>query len=190
MCIRDREPVDTARAAELVFGQFPWLRGAAVEPFAEGWDNTVFVVNGEWAFRFPRRQVAIAGGGAGDRAASPPGSPAAAGRAGARAGGSAGEWLPLAVLRRPAAARPRARRRRAARCGPDASGRRARCVPAPCTPRRWRLGSAPGCRWTRCAERHRRDGHRWPASGWPGSSNAAPGPTTAASRSSSRTGRG
>lgn len=55
------EPAGTARAAELVFGQFPWLRGAAVEPFAEGWDNTVFVVDATWAFRFPRRQVAVPG---------------------------------------------------------------------------------------------------------------------------------
>lgn len=55
------ETVDTSRAADLVAAQFPRLRGATVEPFAEGWDNTVFLVDGEWAFRFPRRQVALAG---------------------------------------------------------------------------------------------------------------------------------
>lgn len=55
------QPVGVSRAAALVAGQFPSLRGATVEPFAEGWDNTVFVVDGAWAFRFPRRQVAVAG---------------------------------------------------------------------------------------------------------------------------------
>ena len=55
------EPVDASRAADLIAAQFPELRGAAVEPFAEGWDNTVLRVAGEWAFRFPRRQVAVPG---------------------------------------------------------------------------------------------------------------------------------
>lgn len=28
---------------------------------ATGWDNTAFVVNGQWLFRFPRRQIAVPG---------------------------------------------------------------------------------------------------------------------------------
>jgi aminoglycoside phosphotransferase (APT) family kinase protein len=48
-------------AAELIAGQFPDLAGAAVVPFATGWDNTVYRVGGEWLFRFPRRQIAIPG---------------------------------------------------------------------------------------------------------------------------------
>ncbi|MBE1535944.1 phosphotransferase [Actinomadura algeriensis] len=48
-------------AAELVGERFPELRGAPVEPLATGWDNTVFRVGGEWAFRFPRRKIAIPG---------------------------------------------------------------------------------------------------------------------------------
>lgn len=55
------QPVSAAKAAELIASQFPSLRDATVEPFAEGWDNTVFVVNGQWAFRFPRRQIALPG---------------------------------------------------------------------------------------------------------------------------------
>lgn len=55
------EPVDASRAADLIAAQFPELRGAAVEPFAKGFDNTVFVEAGKWAFRFPRRRVAIPG---------------------------------------------------------------------------------------------------------------------------------
>ncbi|OLT28095.1 hypothetical protein BJF79_41870 [Actinomadura sp. CNU-125] len=48
-------------AAELVGERFPELRGAPVEPLATGWDNTVFRVGGEWAFRFPRRKIALPG---------------------------------------------------------------------------------------------------------------------------------
>ncbi|MFV2174518.1 phosphotransferase [Actinomadura sp. LOL_016] len=47
--------------AALVGERFPELRGAPVEPLATGWDNTVFRVGGEWAFRFPRREIAVAG---------------------------------------------------------------------------------------------------------------------------------
>lgn len=50
-----------ARATELVEAAFPALAGRTVEAFAEGWDNTVVVVDGSWAFRFPRRAIAVAG---------------------------------------------------------------------------------------------------------------------------------
>lgn len=29
-----------------------------MEPLAEGWDNTVFLLDGTWVCRFPRRQLA------------------------------------------------------------------------------------------------------------------------------------
>ncbi|WP_254716281.1 phosphotransferase [Actinomadura sp. WMMB 499] len=48
-------------AAALVGERFPELRGAPVEPLATGWDNTVFRVGGDWAFRFPRRKIAVPG---------------------------------------------------------------------------------------------------------------------------------
>lgn len=51
--------VDLAEAAGLVGSRFPELRGAPVESLGEGWDNTVYLVGGEWVFRFPRRQVAV-----------------------------------------------------------------------------------------------------------------------------------
>ncbi|HST82860.1 MAG TPA: phosphotransferase [Kineosporiaceae bacterium] len=54
-------PVDAERAAELISGAFPQLRDLPVVPLAEGWDNTVHVVDGVWAFRFPRRAVALPG---------------------------------------------------------------------------------------------------------------------------------
>jgi aminoglycoside phosphotransferase (APT) family kinase protein len=55
------ERVITLEAAQqLLAARFPELRGATLEPFAEGWDNTAFLVNGTWVFRFPRREVAVA----------------------------------------------------------------------------------------------------------------------------------
>ena len=50
--------VDAALARELIEQQFP-LKAPRVEALGEGWDNSVFAVNGEWVFRFPRRQVAV-----------------------------------------------------------------------------------------------------------------------------------
>jgi len=43
----------------LLAARFPEFREALVEPYAEGWDNTAFLVNGSQVFRFPRRQVAV-----------------------------------------------------------------------------------------------------------------------------------
>lgn len=51
--------VDERRAAELVASQFPDLAGAPVVALATGWDNTVYLVDGVWAFRFPRREMAV-----------------------------------------------------------------------------------------------------------------------------------
>lgn len=51
------QPVDEARAAALVFPQFPSLRGAPVRAVATGWDNSVLLV-GDVLFRFPRREIA------------------------------------------------------------------------------------------------------------------------------------
>ncbi len=53
--------VDAARAARLVGRQFPALRGGGVQPYAEGWDNTVHLVDERWLFRFPRREIALPG---------------------------------------------------------------------------------------------------------------------------------
>ncbi|TDD28573.1 aminoglycoside phosphotransferase [Actinomadura sp. KC06] len=48
-------------AAALIGRRFPGLRDARVERLATGWDNTVFLVGGEWVFRFPRRAIAVPG---------------------------------------------------------------------------------------------------------------------------------
>jgi aminoglycoside phosphotransferase (APT) family kinase protein len=46
-------------AKALIEDQFPNLAPAKIEPFGVGWDNTAYLVNGEYVFRFPRRQFAI-----------------------------------------------------------------------------------------------------------------------------------
>jgi aminoglycoside phosphotransferase (APT) family kinase protein len=51
--------VDEAQARRLLAGQFPELALDSVVELAHGFDNTVFVVDGTWAVRFPRRQVAV-----------------------------------------------------------------------------------------------------------------------------------
>jgi aminoglycoside phosphotransferase (APT) family kinase protein len=53
--------IGPARAAELIAAAAPQLAGVAVVPLATGWDNTVVTVAEEWAFRFPRRAVALPG---------------------------------------------------------------------------------------------------------------------------------
>jgi aminoglycoside phosphotransferase (APT) family kinase protein len=46
-----------------LLGQFPELERAPLQRFAEGWDNSVWVVDERYAFRFPHREVAIPGFG-------------------------------------------------------------------------------------------------------------------------------
>ena len=46
-------------AADLIGTQFPALADLPVAEMATGWDNTVYLVGGQWVFRFPRRQVAV-----------------------------------------------------------------------------------------------------------------------------------
>lgn len=52
--------LDADQARALLAGQFPELELASVEFLADGFDNTVFVVDDTWAVRFPRREIAVA----------------------------------------------------------------------------------------------------------------------------------
>jgi len=45
------------QAAQLIERQFPELSPARLERLGTGWDNTAYVVNGRWVFRFPRRRA-------------------------------------------------------------------------------------------------------------------------------------
>ena len=51
------EPLVTALLTE----QFPELDAGSARLLGEGWDNSVWVVEDRWAFRFPRREIAIPG---------------------------------------------------------------------------------------------------------------------------------
>ena len=46
-------------ATWLIESAFPELKPVQVQPFGAGCDNTVFLVNGDLIFRFPRRQIAV-----------------------------------------------------------------------------------------------------------------------------------
>ncbi|TDF94472.1 phosphotransferase [Paenibacillus piri] len=46
-------------AAELIGGQFPELLPLTITLLGEGFDNTVYRVNGRYVFRFPRRSIAV-----------------------------------------------------------------------------------------------------------------------------------
>ena len=41
--------------------QFPSLDPRSLRPFAEGWDYSIWAVDERWAFRFPRRELAVPG---------------------------------------------------------------------------------------------------------------------------------
>jgi aminoglycoside phosphotransferase (APT) family kinase protein len=53
--------VDAPLARRLIGGQFPDLADAPMTFLDAGWDQTVWRVDGRWAFRFPRREIAIPG---------------------------------------------------------------------------------------------------------------------------------
>ena len=48
-------------ARSLIAAQFPEIRAAKVRLLGAGFDNTVFRVDDDWVFRFPRRAVALPG---------------------------------------------------------------------------------------------------------------------------------
>ena len=45
----------------LLTEQFPELDASSARLLGEGWDNSVWVVEDEWAFRFPRREITVPG---------------------------------------------------------------------------------------------------------------------------------
>ena len=53
--------VDETLVRAILAEQFPELDASSARLLAEGWDNSVWVVEERWAFRFPRREIAIAG---------------------------------------------------------------------------------------------------------------------------------
>jgi aminoglycoside phosphotransferase (APT) family kinase protein len=55
--------VDEPLARLLLASQFPQLELTSLRLAGEGWDNTAWLVDERWLFRFPRREIALAGVG-------------------------------------------------------------------------------------------------------------------------------
>ena len=53
--------VDPELARRLIRDQFDDLPTTRLRPLGTGWDNTVYLVDEAWVFRFPRREIAVAG---------------------------------------------------------------------------------------------------------------------------------
>jgi aminoglycoside phosphotransferase (APT) family kinase protein len=53
--------VGADRARRLIGAQFPQVDTGSLRLLGEGWDNTVWLAGGRWAFRFPRRTAALPG---------------------------------------------------------------------------------------------------------------------------------
>lgn len=53
--------VDEALARQLISEQFPDLDAGELTLLGEGWDTMVWLVDGRWVFRFPRRTMVIEG---------------------------------------------------------------------------------------------------------------------------------
>ncbi len=53
------QSVGDVLAARLIEEQFPGLSPIRIDSFGAGWDNTAFLVNERFVFRFPRRALAV-----------------------------------------------------------------------------------------------------------------------------------
>ncbi len=53
--------VDEALARRLIGAQFPALQVGSMRLLGQGWDMTVWLVDDQWIFRFPRREMVIRG---------------------------------------------------------------------------------------------------------------------------------
>jgi aminoglycoside phosphotransferase (APT) family kinase protein len=53
--------VDEALARQLISDQFPDLEVDELRLLGEGWDTVVWLVDGRWVFRFPRRTMVVSG---------------------------------------------------------------------------------------------------------------------------------
>jgi aminoglycoside phosphotransferase (APT) family kinase protein len=53
--------VDEALARRLIGAQFPDLELRSLRLLGQGWDMTVWLVDEQWVFRFPRREIVIRG---------------------------------------------------------------------------------------------------------------------------------
>ena len=58
---RPEREIDSAEAARQVREQCPQIEFTTLREYAHGWDNTVFLTDTGWSFRFARREIALPG---------------------------------------------------------------------------------------------------------------------------------
>ncbi|MBS4213857.1 MULTISPECIES: phosphotransferase [Neobacillus] len=51
--------ISNEKAVMMIEKQFPQLKPVSIQVFGEGFDNSVFLVNEQFVFRFPRREIAV-----------------------------------------------------------------------------------------------------------------------------------
>mgnify|MGYP003460887957 CR=1 FL=1 len=51
--------IESETALMLIKNQFPELNASTITLFGSGWDNIAYLINNEYIFRFPRREVAV-----------------------------------------------------------------------------------------------------------------------------------
>ncbi len=54
------QEVDVPLALSLIKEQFPDLKAEKIQLLGVGWDNTAYLINDAYVFRFPRREIALA----------------------------------------------------------------------------------------------------------------------------------
>ena len=164
--------VDEQLARRLIADQFPELEPGDLRLLGEGWDAMVWLVDGRWVFRFPRRAVVVSGLENEIRylpqlaSLLPLPIPVPTPRRPAL------DRVRLAVLRRAVPSGQGARGRRARRRGADRARPSAGRVPA--SPARGRARRRPA-RPTRCGARTCPSGSRIRTRGWTSSSAEASG---------------
>lgn len=52
--------VDEQKALTMIEEQFPHLKATTIKLFGVGWDNTAYIINNQFVFRFPRRDISVA----------------------------------------------------------------------------------------------------------------------------------
>jgi aminoglycoside phosphotransferase (APT) family kinase protein len=53
------ETIEPPLALQLIQEQFPALSAQHIQLLGAGWDNTAFIIDNAWIFRFPRRAIAL-----------------------------------------------------------------------------------------------------------------------------------
>lgn len=51
--------IEPESALKIIQTQFPQIGASTIALFGSGWDNTAYLINNEYIFRFPRREVAV-----------------------------------------------------------------------------------------------------------------------------------